>query len=349
MLFDTETFHATREKVHLPMVAPVLRTEPDISFYDKFVVAFSGGKDSLACVLHLLELGVPKDRIELWHHEIDGREGSNLMDWASTPAYCRKVAKELGISYFSSWKEGGFEREMLRDNQPTAPTHFETPGGAVLTAGGVSGKLGTRLKFPQTSADLSVRWCSAYLKIDVFCIALRNQSRFAGLKTLVLSGERAQESSCRAKYKPFESHRTDARDGKSQRHVDAWRPVHQWSEADVWAIIQRFKIAPHCGYRLGFGRLSCARCIFGSPNQWASARVVCPSAVAKIASYEKQFGITIDRKLDVQAKADKGTPYPATANQALIDEANDPNWDGPVFVDDWQMPAGAFGENTGPT
>ena len=77
--------------------------------------------------------------------------------------------------------------------------------------------------------------------------------------------------------------------------------------------------------------------------------MVCPSAVAQIAAYEKDFGITIDRKMDVLAKADKGTPYPATSNQALIDEANDPNWDGPVFIEDWQMPAGAFGENTGPT
>ena len=40
--------------------------------YDHFVVGFSGGKDSLAAVLHLLELGVPKERIELAHHLVDG-------------------------------------------------------------------------------------------------------------------------------------------------------------------------------------------------------------------------------------------------------------------------------------
>ena len=42
--------------------------------YDKIIVLFSGGKDSLACVLHLLELGVPREKIELWHHDIDGGE-----------------------------------------------------------------------------------------------------------------------------------------------------------------------------------------------------------------------------------------------------------------------------------
>lgn len=55
--------------------------EVNPSSYDVVIVAFSGGKDSLACLLHLLELGVPRSKIELWHHDVDGREGSTLMDW----------------------------------------------------------------------------------------------------------------------------------------------------------------------------------------------------------------------------------------------------------------------------
>jgi tRNA(Ile)-lysidine synthase TilS/MesJ len=60
----------------------------DLASYDVIIVAFSGGKDSAACVLHLLDLGVPKHKIELWHHLVDGREGSTLMDWPCTEAYC---------------------------------------------------------------------------------------------------------------------------------------------------------------------------------------------------------------------------------------------------------------------
>jgi hypothetical protein len=41
-------------------------------------VAFSGGKDSVAAVLDLKERGVAMERVELWHHEVDGREGSWL-------------------------------------------------------------------------------------------------------------------------------------------------------------------------------------------------------------------------------------------------------------------------------
>lgn len=143
----------------------------DFNQYSKIIIAFSGGKDSLACLLHLLDMGVERDRLELLHQNVDG-SGGNFMDWICTPAYCKAIARAFDIPIYFSWKEGGFEREMLRDNQPTAPTWFETPEG-LMSAGG-NGKPNTRLKFPQVSADLSVRWCSAYLKIDVASIALRH-------------------------------------------------------------------------------------------------------------------------------------------------------------------------------
>lgn len=47
--------------------------------FTKIIVACSGGKDSLASLLHLLDIGIPKERIELWHHDVDGREGSTLI------------------------------------------------------------------------------------------------------------------------------------------------------------------------------------------------------------------------------------------------------------------------------
>lgn len=47
--------------------------------YDKYIVSFSGGKDSTATFLYLLEHGVPVERIELWHQEIDGREKTFLI------------------------------------------------------------------------------------------------------------------------------------------------------------------------------------------------------------------------------------------------------------------------------
>ena len=169
MIADMATTEAASAPAPQPTAADL--TLAQILTYTYVIVAFSGGKDSIACVLHLLDLGVPRELIELWHHDVDGREGSSLMDWPCTADYCRKLAAAFGLRLSFSWKVGGFEREMLRKDQPTAPTAFENESGAVRFAGG-DGPANTRMQFPQVSPDLSVRWCSAYLKIDVCAAAI---------------------------------------------------------------------------------------------------------------------------------------------------------------------------------
>lgn len=324
--------------------APTMQPEPDLNSYDKILVMFSGGKDSTALVLHLLELGVPVKKIELWHHDIDGR-GRIFMDWESTPAYCRAFAAAFNIPIFFSWKQGGFEREMTRENALTAPTFFETPEG-VKSVGGVRGKISTRRKFPQVSPDLSVRWCSAYLKIDIGSAAIRNQDRFNNSRTLVLSGERGQESAARAKYAIFEPDRTDNRSGRNRRHVDHWRPIRDWSEKQVWEIIERFKVRVHPAYYLGWGRVSCKFCIFGNANQFASAFAISPEQGTVLSGYEQEFGLTIKRGISLVDLVEKGTPY--NMDQDMIKLALSESYDQPIFMDEWLLPAGAYGESCGP-
>ena len=154
----------------------------DFSIYSSVVVAYSGGKDSTACVLDLIEQGCPKELIELWHHSVDGK-GELFMDWAVTEDYCRAFAKAFELPLYFSWKQGGFEGEMNRENSLTNPISFETPDG-VKTVGGIRGKKSTRKMFPQQSGSLCDRWCSAYLKVDVSKAALNNQERFHHTKTL---------------------------------------------------------------------------------------------------------------------------------------------------------------------
>jgi len=248
---------APHRRVAVAVPPPILTLEQLLG-YAVILVAFSGGKDSVACVLHLLELGVPAERIELWHHEVDGREGSTLMDWPCTPDYCRRFAEALGLRIYFSWRVGGFEGELLRVNAAPAAIRFETPEGQVVTAAGHGRSLGTRRRFPAPSRDPNVRWCSSAVKIDVMERALRRQARFLGQRTLVVTGERGQESDNRARYKTLEPHRARA----GGRAVDHARPILRWDETHVWAIIERHRINPHPCYRLGWGRCSCACCIF---------------------------------------------------------------------------------------
>lgn len=315
--------------------------------YDKYIVCFSGGKDSTACFLHLLETGVPIDKIELWHHEIDGREGSSLMDWDCTPAYCQAFAARFNVPIYFSWKVGGFEGEMLRNNQLTAPTKFENELGEVITVGGTAGKESTRLKFPQVSGDLKVRWCSAYLKIDICATAIRNQDRFNGMAVCIVSGERGEESTQRAKYNELEPDRADLRDGKTARLVDRSRTIKNWLESDVWAIIERYKVRVHPCYYMGWNRCSCRYCIFGNANQMASAYVCAPEQGDKIIGYEQQFGLTIKRNISLEDLIAKGTPY-AAITEELKTVSNSKEYSLGIIMEDWYLPAGAFGESCGP-
>jgi 3'-phosphoadenosine 5'-phosphosulfate sulfotransferase (PAPS reductase)/FAD synthetase len=320
---------------------------PDLLSYDNIIVCQSGGKDSLALLLHLLDLDVAPERIECHHHLVDGREGSRLMDWEVTEAYCEALCKALGVALTFSWREGGIERELLRDGTPTAPVLIPASDGGYMRVGG-QGPAGVRRKFPQVSANLSVRWCSAANKIDVFDRYVCNHPKFIGKRTLVLTGERAEESASRAKYKVFETHRADRRNSsRVPRHVDVWRAVHSWSEQRVWALIEKWKVQPHPAYEISFGRVSCRQCVFSGKNQWASVRVIAPVAFQSVADYERVFNVTIHRKDTVVQRADAGTPYVMDPKWVAI--ATGTRFDEPIFVENWTLPPGAYGEGCGPT
>lgn len=318
-----------------------------LSKYDKIVVSFSGGKDSTAALLDLFERGVRKDKIELWHQDVDGH-GSRLMDWPVTASYCRAVAAALGVKIRFQWRVGGFEREMLRHESPTAPVRFETHDGSTPELVGGKGPLGTRRKFPQVSADLKVRWCSAYLKIDVARRAFSNDASLAWGRFLFVTGERREESPSRAKYAEIERHASSNGD----RRVDQWRTVIDWPESKVWEIMARWRVRPHPAYYLGWGRVSCALCIFGDPDQWASARELMPDQYKRVAGYEREFGVTIQRTKSVGELADAGTSFlpndPALRALALsetypMDYAIVPE------TEKWRLPAGAYTRAGGPT
>lgn len=321
----------------------------DLHSYDRYVIALSGGKDCVAALLTLLDANVDHSKIELHHHSVDGHETPLLFDWSFTEDYCRKLAEAFHLPLYFSWHMGGLEREMLRENQLTAPTRWQNPDGTISQAGGTTGKLGTRRKFPQQSANLTVRWCSAYGKIDVLGKVLNNSDRFRDSRTLVITGERREESAARAKYAEFEIHRADGRQTKNKRHIDHYRPVIDFPESRVWDILRSYGVHPNVVYRLGFSRYSCMTCIFADDDQIASAYLIDPSRVLKQADYEKEFGCTIHRTRSLMERVARGTPYPMLPED--IEQARSTEYYQPILVhpDDWQLPLGAFGKGSGPT
>lgn len=318
----------------------------DLDAYDQIVVCSSGGKDSIACLLALIEQGVDMKRVELWHHAVDGREGSGLMDWAFTDSYMEKFAEAFNLPLYFSWLQGGIEGEMLKQNSFSRPHIVETPSGVITLERDTNRtKPGTRRRFPQQSANLATRWCSSAAKIDVGRRAVTNQDRFLNSKTLFITGERRDESPNRAKYNQMEAHAVDRRHGRLGRHVDAWRPVLHYSEEMIWALLERFNVAAPVPYRIGWGRSSCMTCIYNSPAVWATILKYFPHRARPIAGYEDEFKCTISRKLinviDLSATAEA---FKITDMEALA-QADQREYTLPIFTpagQQWQLPVGAF-------
>lgn len=185
------------EKIFLPELLP-------IEEYDLVAILLSGGKDSIACYYKLLELGVPKERMEFWHHDIDGGNPERRMDWKCTQNYVRAFAEAEGVKLRLSWRVNGFFGELYRIGA-SEPVEWLDPDTGEVRQCRLSRnylqcqeikekatedmeaelkKLGYRMKFPAKTGDLSRRWCSAYLKIMVAGTVMSNLSRLQELEQL---------------------------------------------------------------------------------------------------------------------------------------------------------------------
>jgi len=77
----------------------------DPTAYDRVVVFFSGGADSVACLLTLIDLGVDRRRIVLHHHLVDGRT-PGLFDWPCSSSFCEAVARAFDVGFSVSFRTG---------------------------------------------------------------------------------------------------------------------------------------------------------------------------------------------------------------------------------------------------
>ena len=199
------------KKIYLPELLP-------LEAYDLIIVLFSGGKDSAAAYFRLLELGVPKEKIELWHHDIDGGHPDRQMDWPVTAAYVHAFAKSEGVKLRISCRVNGFFGEVYRIGA-AYPIEYDDNGETktcpLSSRQEESERLrqqileeldpetkealreyGYRMKFPAKSGDLARRWCSASLKIDVATAVLRNLKELGNVQQFPLKGSIGMNRFC---------------------------------------------------------------------------------------------------------------------------------------------------------
>lgn len=303
-----------------------------------FIVCFSGGKDSIAQTLYLLELGA---NIELHYHKV-----GNLFDWSCTESYVKAFAKAFNLPLYISYREGGLIREVYRENEGLQDVLYQAiPGGEFIRLKSKKSNT-TKRKFPAVNADLRTRWCSSTQKIDVLKRVIANNPKFNEGRFIVCTGERKQESAKRSTYEDIIDHATKSK----KREVYQWRPVLGWSEHEVWNIIEKYKVQPHPAYELGWSRCSCELCIFGSPNTWASLADLDPEKVLILDAHEQELSHTIYMK----GSGKKATPVSildkAAAGKSFLIDANVKRWqkeatsvfNSPIMVENWKTPQGAY-------
>jgi len=258
----------------------------------KFIVAFSGGKDSIAIVLHLIyKEFISPDQIELWHHEVDGM-GENLWDWKCTTSYCKAFAKAVGCKLLFSYREGGITKEILKGLDGkldiSGDVYFQSEEGGEFHKSKSQGEPNKRLMFPAIETNLDKRWCSSLVKIDVMKRAINNMEKYSNASLIICTGERRGEGGNRSTYMEIEPYRFSF-----NANQITWRPVIDYSEQDVWDLMKEWNIQPHPAYEVGFGRCSCQLCIFNQRNQWATNNEISPEKVKRLAEIEKQIGSTL--------------------------------------------------------
>jgi hypothetical protein len=98
--------------------------------------------------------------------------------------------------------------------------------------------------------------------------------------------------------------------------------------------------------------VSCALCIFGDEDQWASARALLPDQFKRISNYEKSFGVTIQRSRSIEQLADAGTSFIPDDERLRTLSMSEEYPQSMILVpqhEEWIMPPGAFKRAGGPT
>lgn len=299
------------------------------------IVAFSGGKDSIAMVLYLLEQGIDRGRIHLHHHEVDGW-GPNLFDWPCTRSYCQAFADALRLKIFFSYREGGIMREVYRCNEPKQDILYQKePGAPYSRILSKKTSFNTRLKFPAVSSNMMFRWCSSSVKISVLLSLVCYHPLYQG-QFVVLTGERREESSARRKYESLEPYGASTK----TRTAFQYRIILDWPELAVWNILARWSIQPHPAYMLGWPRCSCQLCIFNHPDIWATIARISPEKIERIAATETDIHFTLYYGKTIHQVVAEGKAYtdldPYWITQGLG------HFKAPIITNHWTLPKGAF-------
>lgn len=223
-----------------------------------FALSHSGGKDSQAMMLYVLER-VPPKQVVVLHASLGEIEWEGALELAETQA------RDAGVPFVVA-RAGKSLLDMVEHRYATRP---EVPS------------------WPSHSS----RQCTSDLKRGPLQRELRRYAKANGFSLIVnCMGLRAEESTGRAKQSPL---RFNEGCSKGGREWYDWLPVHSWTTDQVLSTIRAAGQQPHFAYYCGNDRLSCVFCIYGSARDLANGARHRPELAARYMELEVRTGYSM--------------------------------------------------------
>lgn len=219
----------------IPHIAIDQDVTTELAAESPVAIGVSGGKDSQAAVIaamrHLDKIGHTGPRV-LIHADL----GS--VEWDASLDLCREMAEHFGLDLIVVSRKAGGLMERWESRWLSSRTRYEL--------------LETVTLVPCWSTP-SMRFCTSEMKTHVITAELSR--RFPGRTVINITGVRREESAQRAK-QPIS-------DRKGL--ILNWRPVLDWTTAEVFDAIRESGLTPHQAYtEFGMTRVSCRFCIMSS-------------------------------------------------------------------------------------
>jgi 3'-phosphoadenosine 5'-phosphosulfate sulfotransferase (PAPS reductase)/FAD synthetase len=223
-----------------------------------FVANHSGGKDSQAMLIKLLEI-VPASQLIVIHAAL------GEVEWPGALEHAQQQAEAAGVPFIVA---------------KAVKTFFEM----------VEHRFKTRPDAP-CWPSASNRQCTSDLKRGPIEREVRRYAKAHGISKIVnCMGIRAQESCARAEAIPF---RRSERGSRAGRDWFEWLPLHGMTEAEVFETIRIAGQQPHPAYAAGNKRLSCIFCIMACANDIKVGAKHNPELFARYREVEKRTGYTM--------------------------------------------------------
>jgi 3'-phosphoadenosine 5'-phosphosulfate sulfotransferase (PAPS reductase)/FAD synthetase len=223
-----------------------------------FVANHSGGKDSQAMLIRLLEI-VPRGQLLVVHASLGEAE------WEGALELAQKQAAGAGLPFIVA-RAGKSFLDMVERRFAAGP---DVPS------------------FPSAQH----RQCTSDLKRGPIEREVRRYMKACGLALVVsCTGVRAQESAQRAKVQVLAR---NMRNSAAGREWYDWAPVHSMTTIEVFAAIAAAGQEPHPAYAAGNERLSCVFCIMGSRNDLRQGAKARPELFARYVELERRTGYTM--------------------------------------------------------